>query len=68
MKLVPANVMPAVSAKMGASMMHSTIQKAPPAGDTPGAVLQPIQEGTEVDAAQRKKKPAKDDDREEQRA
>jgi short-subunit dehydrogenase len=54
-KLVMANVLPGVSEKMGAKQMHRTIEKAPPAGDSPGAVLEPVSEGTEVSGGHRKK-------------
>jgi short-subunit dehydrogenase len=60
-KLFAANVLPAVSEKMGASQMHRTIEKAPPAGDTPGAVLEPVAEGTEVKRGSRAKQ-ADDED------
>jgi short-subunit dehydrogenase len=65
-KLIAANLMPAVSEKMGASMMHQTIEKAPPAGDTPGAVLTPVSEGTEVSGGNREKRAGRSD-REERR-
>jgi short-subunit dehydrogenase len=66
-KLIAANLMPAVSEKMGASQMHRNIKNAPPAGDSPGAVLEPVSEGTEVRAESRKKQP-EERDREEQRS
>jgi hypothetical protein len=47
--------------------MHSTIAKGAPAGDSPGAVLEPVSEGTEVDAGYRKKKSGKPADRDEER-
>jgi short-subunit dehydrogenase len=59
-KLITANLMPRVSEKMGAKMMHQTIEKAPPAGDSPGAVLEPISDGTEVSAGNRKKRTEQD--------
>ncbi|HEV7428553.1 MAG TPA: SDR family oxidoreductase [Thermoanaerobaculia bacterium] len=65
-KLIAANLMPAVSEKMGASQMHRNIKKAPPSGDTPGAVLTPVTEGTEVSAGNRQKG-GKGSDREERR-
>jgi short-subunit dehydrogenase len=66
-KLIAANVMPAVSEKMGAKQMHKTIEKAPPAGDSPGSVLEPMREGTEVRAESRRKR-TEERDREEQRS
>lgn len=54
-KLIAANLMPALSEKMGAKQMHRTIEKAPPAGDSPGAVLAPVSEGTEVSGGNREK-------------
>lgn len=66
-KLIAANVMPRVSETMGAKQMHSTIEKAPPAGDTPGAVLKPVREGTEVSAGKRKKRTDANDRDEERR-
>jgi short-subunit dehydrogenase len=66
-KLLAANLMPRVSETMGAKMMHSTIEKGAPAGDSPGAVLQPVSDGTEVSAGNRKK-PSKAADREEKRS
>jgi short-subunit dehydrogenase len=65
-KLVAANLMPAVSEKMGAKQMHRTIENAPPAGDSAGAVLEPVPEGTEVSGGNRKKR-AVPADREEER-
>jgi hypothetical protein len=65
-KLVTANLMPAVSEKMGARQMHRTIEKAPPAGDSPGSVLEPVSEGAAVSGGNRKKRP-KGTDREEKR-
>jgi short-subunit dehydrogenase len=65
-KLIAANLMPPASEKMGATQMHRTIVKEPPAGDTPGAVLEPVSEGTEVSAGNREKR-AKRTDREEKR-
>jgi short-subunit dehydrogenase len=65
-KLVVANLMPGVSEKMAAKQMHQTIEKAPPAGDSPGAVLEPVTEGTSVSAGNRKKDVARQD-REEER-
>jgi short-subunit dehydrogenase len=56
-KLIAANLMPPVSEKMGSKMMHSTIEKGGPAGDTPGAVLEPMKEGTEVSGGNKKKTP-----------
>ena len=48
-KLVMANVMPRAAEKMGAKQMHKTQMVDSPAGhDTPGAVLSPVPEGTEV--------------------
>lgn len=53
-KLVMANVLPRVAEKMGASMMHKTqIEKPGPAGDTTGAVLEPVREGTDVSGGRR---------------
>jgi short-subunit dehydrogenase len=68
-KLIAANLMPAVSEKMGASQMHRIIENAPPAGDSPGAVLAPVSDGTEVSAGLRHKKDrvAKTDREEERR-
>jgi short-subunit dehydrogenase len=66
-KLVMANVLAGVSEKMGAKQMHRTIEKAPPSGDSPGAVLEPVSEGTEVSGGHRKKSKA-GEDREEERA
>jgi short-subunit dehydrogenase len=65
-KLVAANLMPPVSEKMGAKQMHRTIENAPPAGDSPGAVLEPVSEGTEVSGGHREKR-AKASDRDEER-
>ena len=48
------------------SKMHATIEKGAPAGDSPGAVLEPIPEGTEVSGGNRGKR-SRPDDREEQR-
>ena len=60
-KLIAANVLPAVSKKMGSTVIHRMIENAPPAGDTPGAVLEPQREGTEVSGGFRKKgKPESD--------
>jgi hypothetical protein len=47
-KLILASVAPPVVEKVGAKHIQNTIDKAPPAGDTPGAVLEPVMEGTEV--------------------
>lgn len=48
-KLVMANVMPRVAEKIGAKQMHKMQMVDPPPGDdTPGAVLSPVPEGTEV--------------------
>jgi short-subunit dehydrogenase len=66
-KLFAANLMPRLSETMGAKQMHATIEKAPPAGDSPGAVLEPVPDGTEVSAGNRDKR-SKPDDREEQRS
>jgi short-subunit dehydrogenase len=60
-KLVMANLMPPVAEKMGAKQMHRTIEKAPPAGDSPGAVLEPVSEGTEVSGGNRKKRTERED-------
>jgi short-subunit dehydrogenase len=65
-KLFAANVMPRVSEKMGAKMMHSTIEKGAPAGDSPGAVLEPVPDGTTVSGGHRDQR-SKPDDREEKR-
>src|SRR4051794_10259501 len=65
-KLIAANLMPALSEKMGAAQMHRTIEKAPPSGDSPGAVLAPVSEGTEVSAGNRETR-AERNDREEER-
>ena len=67
-KLIAANAMPPVSEKMGAKQMHRTIEKEPPATDTPGAVLGPVSAGSEVDA-ERRKNPDRlpHDEREEER-
>lgn len=46
--------------------MHSTIEKGAPAGDSPGAVLEPIPEGTEVSGGNRERR-SRPDEREEQR-
>ena len=53
-KLIAANVMPAVAEKMGASQMHKTIEKEPPTTDTPGAVIGPMAAGSEIDSERRK--------------
>jgi short-subunit dehydrogenase len=66
-KLIAANVMPAVSEKMGAKQMHKTIESGAPAGDSPGSVFEPMREGTEVRAESRRKR-TEDHDREEQRS
>jgi short-subunit dehydrogenase len=65
-KFLAANLMPRLSETMGAKQMHSTIEKGAPAGDSPGAVLEPVSDGTEVSGGYRDKgsRPA---DREEQR-
>jgi short-subunit dehydrogenase len=48
-KLAMANVLPRVAEKMGAKQMHKMQMVDPPPGsDTPGAVLTPIPEGTEI--------------------
>ena len=60
-KLVMNNVLPRVAEKMGAKVMHRTIENAPPAGDTPGAVLEPVPEGTTVSGGHLKKKSAKEE-------
>lgn len=65
-KLIAANLMPAVSEKMGAKQMHRTIEKAPPADDSPGAVLKPIPDGTDVSGGNRKKS-SRNGDRDEER-
>jgi short-subunit dehydrogenase len=50
-KLIMANVLPPIAEKIGAKQMHTTqIEKAPPAGDFPGAVVGPMAEGIEVRA------------------
>jgi NAD(P)-dependent dehydrogenase (short-subunit alcohol dehydrogenase family) len=65
-KLLAANLMPRVSETMGAKQMHSTIEKGAPAGDSPGAVLEPVSEGTEVSGGNRQKR-SRPVDREEKR-
>lgn len=63
LKLVAARVMPAVSDRMGAKQMHRTqIENPPPAADSPGAVLDPMPEGTDVSGGHRKKQ-SKGDER-----
>jgi short-subunit dehydrogenase len=53
-KLALANVLPAVSERLGARQMHKTqMEQPPPAGDSPGAVRAPMREGTEVSAGRR---------------
>jgi short-subunit dehydrogenase len=53
-KLVMANVLPAVSEKMGAKQMHKTqMEKPPPSEDSEGAVRTPMRQGTEVSAGRR---------------
>ncbi|HEX5043718.1 MAG TPA: SDR family oxidoreductase [Candidatus Polarisedimenticolaceae bacterium] len=50
-KFFVRNVAPGLGEKMGAVQMHKAqIEKAPPAPDSPGAVLEPMEEGTEVKA------------------
>lgn len=67
-KFIAAKVMTPVSEKLGAMQIHHTIENAPPAGDTPGAVLEPVAEGTGVSGGFReKKKRAAPGDREEKR-
>jgi short-subunit dehydrogenase len=67
-KLIAANLMPPVSEKMGAAVMQRTIDKAPPAGDSPGAVLEPVREGTDVSGGNRAKSGThKNRDRDEER-
>jgi short-subunit dehydrogenase len=66
-KLIAANVMPAISEKMGAHQMHKTIKDAPPGNDSPGSVFEPMREGTEVRAESRRKQ-SEERDREEQRS
>lgn len=52
-KLIMANVLPRVAEKKSAKDMHRTQMEGPPAGDSPGAVLGPMSEGTEVSAGKR---------------
>jgi short-subunit dehydrogenase len=66
-KLIAANVMPAISEKMGAKQMHKTIEDAPPGNDSPGSVFEPMREGTEVRAESRRKH-SEEREREEQRS
>ena len=53
-KLFFANVMPGVAEKMSAKQIHRTQMENPPeAGDSPGAVVAPMREGTKVEAGRR---------------
>ena len=53
-KLLLANVMPGVAEKMSAKQIHrAQMEKPPEAGDSPGAVVAPMREGTEVEAGRR---------------
>ena len=65
-KLLAANLMPRLSETMGAKQMQATIEKGVPAADSPGAVLDPVSDGTEVSGGNRDKR-SKREDREEHR-
>ena len=53
-KLAIANVMPGVSERIGAKQMHKMqMEKSESAADSPGAVREPMREGTEVTAGSR---------------
>jgi short-subunit dehydrogenase len=53
-KLVMANVLPAVSEKVHSKQLHKTqMEKPPPSEDSPGAVRAPMREGTGVSAGRR---------------
>ena len=48
-KILMKHLAPALEEKMAAKYMHRTqMEKAPPAGDTPGAVAAPMPQGTGV--------------------
>jgi short-subunit dehydrogenase len=53
-KVLMKKLVPVVEEKLAAKQMHKTqIDKSPPAGDTPGAVLNPTDRGQEVDVGRR---------------
>lgn len=57
LKVAMANLMPGMTEKMEAKVMHETqFEKAPPGPESPGAVEQPTARGTAVDMNRRKQK------------
>jgi short-subunit dehydrogenase len=54
-KILLKSVAPALEETIAARVMHKTqMEDAPPAGDTPGAVREPMPEGTEVSGGRRR--------------
>jgi NAD(P)-dependent dehydrogenase (short-subunit alcohol dehydrogenase family) len=53
LKVLMKNLAPGLSERMAARQMHATQMRAPHAPDSPGAVRQPMPEGTEVSANRR---------------
>jgi hypothetical protein len=54
-KIAMKNLVPALEEKIAAKFMHRTqIENPPPTGDSPGAVRNPVREGTEVRRTRRK--------------